>query len=117
MSLKKEFRLRKRKQFIEVYSKGKKFNTDYLVIYFLKGKDNKLFGFTVSRKIGKAVKRNRIKRLLREVVRLYLDSFPENVWYVLNTKKVAKEADFKAFEKDITNFLSWINEKDYNSAN
>ncbi|BBB33486.1 ribonuclease P protein component [Thermotomaculum hydrothermale] len=79
------------------------------------GKDSKLFGFTVSKKIGKAVKRNKIKRQLREVVRLYLNSFPENCFYVINTKKSSKEADFQGFLEDITLFLKWINEKDFNS--
>jgi len=114
LSLKKDLRLKKRAQFLNVYSKGKRFNAQYLVIYFLSGKEDKLFGFTVSRKIGKAVKRNRIKRLLREIVRVNVDSFPDGVWYVFNTKKIAKNAEFKDFESDIKKFLNWLNEKNFN---
>ncbi len=101
---------------MEVYSKGKKFVTHFLVIYFLKGKEKTLFGFTVSRKIGKAVKRNRIKRQLREVVRLNLEKFPNGVWFVVNTKKCSKHADFRDFERDLEGFLKWLNEKGFNNS-
>jgi len=70
--LKKQFRLRKQKDFENVFKKGTYFSEDFLA---LKAARNNLpvsrFGFVVSNKISKkAVKRNRIKRLLRESVRL-----------------------------------------------
>ncbi len=117
MSLKRNYRLKKRRHFLEVYNKGLKFNGKYLVIYFLPDRKEKQFGFTVSKKIGKAVVRNRIKRQIKEVVRLNLDRFPEKTWYVFNTKKVAIEADFRNFKEEINLFLSWINEKDFNFFN
>ena len=70
--LKKEFRIRKQKDFDKIFDEGAYFSERFLA---LKAAENNLemsrFGFMVSNKVSKkAVERNRIKRLLREVVRL-----------------------------------------------
>jgi ribonuclease P protein component len=57
-------------QFDLVYAKGKTWKNKELIIRTL---PNKLkisrFGFVVSKRVGKAVVRNHIKRLLREIIR------------------------------------------------
>ena len=71
--------LKKEKEFSKVYQKGHKKHTKYVIIIFLKNNLNeKRFGFVASKKTGNAVKRNRIKRLFREVVRLNYNKFKEN---------------------------------------
>lgn len=51
-------------------------------------------GFTVSRVLGGAVERNRVKRRLREAVRLRRQDFREPVDVVINPKKSVLKADF-----------------------
>jgi len=74
--LKKEYRLKKRSAFAATYKSGKSFYKDGITMFCGKEKNGDYetkIGFVVSKKIHKrAVKRNRIKRLMRESVRLYI---------------------------------------------
>lgn len=70
--MRKTITLKKNFEFKNVFSKGKWIHGKYLVLYY---KENKLeynrIGVAVSKKTGKSVIRNRIKRLLRESYRQY----------------------------------------------
>jgi len=75
--LPKKNRLKKKKDFERVFKGGKSFKKGFLILRF-KENDLKInrFGFVVSKKISKkAVKRNQIKRRLREVVRSNIDFY------------------------------------------
>ena len=74
--LKKENRLKKRIAFAATYKTGKVVHGDGITIFLGREKTNDSptkIGFVVSKKIHKrAVKRNRIKRLMRESIRLLI---------------------------------------------
>ncbi|MGM0471160.1 MAG: ribonuclease P protein component [Bacillota bacterium] len=67
----KEERLTKTHQFKRVYNRGQSVANNLVVLYVLKKGDSKQrrVGFSVSKKIGKAVVRNKVKRRLKEVYR------------------------------------------------
>lgn len=68
--LPKGARLLKRGQFLTLSKKGKKVHTDCFIAIVLKGNaQNNRLGITVSKRVGNAVKRNRIKRIIREYFR------------------------------------------------
>lgn len=69
--MKRRFRVQRNDRFQEIRSKGKSLSSDLLVLCALpNGLPYSRFGFSVSSRIGGAVERNRIKRRLREIMRL-----------------------------------------------
>ena len=66
----RSLRIRKRRQFLRIQRLGKRIYTEHLIIYLMNNKSRSTrLGITVSKKLGKAHQRNRIKRLLREAFR------------------------------------------------
>jgi ribonuclease P protein component len=66
--LPKEEIIRRSSEFSRIIKNGKRWKGKYLRIFFEEA-DNRRVGFAVSKHHGNAVKRNRIKRLLREIYR------------------------------------------------
>lgn len=94
-------RLKKNEDFSAIFRHGKSYADAKLVIYYRK-KDPALpfrVGFSVGKKIGKAVQRNRIKRVMREVVRLHAAHIPNGIDLVLIARPKISEQPFREVEK------------------
>jgi len=76
-SLKKTERIRKRSEFSAVARLGEKYHTKHFMVVF---NPNNLeigrLGISVSKKVGTSVKRNRVKRLIKEFFRLNKKNLP-----------------------------------------
>ena len=65
------------------------------------------FGFTVSKKVGNAVERNRVRRRLREIVRRNAALIPQGGYdYVLIGRKVALDMPFERINADFLGALT-----------
>lgn len=89
--------LKKNHEFRRMYRKGASAVGPYMVVYCRKNRlgHNRL-GITVSVKLGKAVKRNRIRRRLREIYRLNLDRLRPGWDLVLVGRGRAEDASYSA---------------------
>lgn len=97
--------LTKPEQYALVYSKGRSWISDLVVMKALpNGLTLSRYGLSVSKRIGKAVTRNRVKRLLREILRI---KPLEPGWdIVFIARPLAAGVDYAALEKSVENLLS-----------
>ena len=91
-----DYRLKKEKDFNLVFNKGKRLFSSCMTVVYFPSKELKA-GFAVSKKHGGSVKRNRIKRLLRESFRSFMPFLGENFFFVF-IPKVCENYSFNDFK-------------------
>lgn len=93
--------LKKNSDFRRLYNRGKSAVTPHMVLYCRRsGSSVNRFGFTVSTKLGHAVVRNRVRRRLREVVRLNSGSVKTGYDIVIVARTRCINAKFSHIEQD-----------------
>lgn len=93
--------IKENRLFRRIYYKGKKEVGKQLVLYYLPSKNESLVGYTVRKKVGKAVVRNKVRRRIKESFRKYEKQFNGNYYIVIVARSCASEATFA----DIDNCL------------
>lgn len=86
-------------EFARLYKQGKKWHCDGVIIFYEPYSSNKI-AVIASKKVGKAVSRNRAKRLLRELFR-HIENKLEKGKYAFIAKSEIKELSFSELEKTI----------------
>lgn len=84
-----EKRIRKRREFAACYQRGKKFYSRSFILFVLPrpGQGVIRLGLAVGKKTGNAVQRNRIKRVVREVLRIHQHALPKDLDLVVVAKR------------------------------
>ncbi len=100
--MKKTWRIKQNYEFRRLYRRGKSVATPFLVLYALKNRRRiNRIGLTVSPKLGGAVVRNRIKRLLREAYRLHEHELKTGYDFVLVARQRMVRANCAQTEQEL----------------
>lgn len=101
----KSNKLLRHADFERVYKQGRRHFAAHITVFYLARMEQEpegpRIGFTVGKALGGAVQRNRIKRRLREAVRLH--GFPTNVGVdvVINPKRSVLTMDFSDLQSEM----------------
>ena len=114
----RSIRLLRHADFERVYQKGRRHFSPHMTVFYLRRDSDEglRIGFTVSRALGGAVDRNRMKRRLREGVRLRRPAACAAVDIVINPKRSLLSADFETILKEIARAFEVIEQKLATSA-
>ena len=97
-----ETSLKQNSDFRRVYARGKSAVSPRVVVYCRKNrKDGNRMGFTVSKKLGNAVTRNRVRRRLREIARLNAEHTKQGYDLILVARSRAVNAEYQKLEADV----------------
>jgi ribonuclease P protein component len=102
--LKKKDRLRKRTEYLLVQREGERIHLQDLLALCLAREGQRRLGVTASGRVGGAVERNRLRRLIREIWRTERHRLPEGYDVVFVAKRSAAGAGFHELRRQILDF-------------
>ena len=89
-------------EFVRVRTQGKSERGRFLILGFLNAGGSEAFraGFITTKRIGGAVVRNRVRRLLRDIVRKEQARLPAGFWIVVIARPAAARASYPALKDE-----------------
>ena len=109
--MKKAYSLKGRKSYNEVFTDGKRYRGRTVVVFLLKSKTEEQsnnssikdirIGISLSRKLGKAHDRNRIKRRIRAICYELLDDMNTGIKIVIKPGPGSRDMSFEEFKSDL----------------
>lgn len=102
----KHQRIKKNNEFQKIFKKGKSFANRQFIIYVLKSDQPEFrLGLSVSKKVGNAVTRNRIKRYIRQVFLELQEEILPNADYVIIARNQAATLDYHETKKSLQHVM------------
>ena len=102
--MQKQYRIRKNSQFQYVYRKGKSLPAREIVLLYVKASRLQV-GFSVSKKVGNAVVRNKVKRRLRACFRNQLPRLKKG-FYIVAARTSAADATYASLDRSLKYLLN-----------
>lgn len=103
--MKKSYRVKSKRDFEQLFSKGKNVANRKFVVYHLpKEQDHFRAGLSVSKKLGNAVTRNKIKRRLRHLLQELLPDLPA-VDMVVIARKGVEDLTYQEMRSNLLHVL------------
>ena len=87
-------------EFLRVKTEGRAYSGRFMTVGVLKGCDASRVGLITSKRIGGAVERNRVRRRLRELMRLTRQQWIPGVWVVVIARRAAVDARFAELQNE-----------------
>jgi len=114
-SMRKELRLRRRRDFDAVFQRGRAWHNEFLVLRSMPNAlEHNRYGFVTGKRLGGAVVRNRLRRRLRESIRV-LPARPG--WdVVVSAKMPAAGASFQELNRSVVDLLGRAGIVDRNTS-
>ncbi len=104
-AVRRQLRLRKRRDFDTVFQEGKILGNRLLVFRSVSNQlEHNRYGFVTSKRLGNAVVRNRVRRRLREGVRALATRPGSDV--VISARAAAAQADFHELKSAVANLFA-----------
>lgn len=102
----KEERIRRRADFLRISKEGVKYQTDHFKVSICpNGLNLKRLGIAVGKSVGPAVKRNRVKRQIREFFRLNKGVLPDSSDLVIAAKEGAAGLNYWQVSEELKGIL------------
>ncbi len=108
-SFRKKERITKKSEFQTIIKDGIRYTTkNFVIIIHQNNRDLRRLGISVSKKVGGAVKRNRVKRLVREFFRLNKDQLPESKDFLFVAKPGSIELNYSTLSQEMLEFFKHL---------
>lgn len=100
--------VKKNKEFKKILDKRKTIGNKYMVIYYNDNEFNRnRYGISVSKKLGNAVTRNKIKRQIKNIIDKNENLFKKYQDYIIIMKKPFLDLNFEEKEKSVIKLLKY----------
>ncbi len=103
--MKPEYRLRKGREVRRVHAQGRSCANKVAALYVLLGEGSPQVAFAVSRRLGKAVQRNSVRRRLREAYRCYQGRVRAGSKLLFVARPAAGQASFRELQFSVADLL------------
>ena len=106
LGLPRECRVVRRAEYDAVYREGRRRSSREFTIFVRpNGLDLSRFGWSIKKALGSAVRRNRIRRRLREILRLHRQEIAPGWDIVIHPRRSAAKADFSALTGELLQLI------------